>query len=156
MRETFKGNLGRWKRGSNFWRIFPKTHSSCLLELLCYAQGTREGSFARTRNSTQYTVPFTTFRVPSTVLRYGGVEFWCFLLADLSVGVQTAARAPISPLLCRCSQITRRKVSLADGQGRAQRRTQVNRQEQNPQKEGLKKIFYFSKSCCSNQHWESF
>ena len=33
------------------------------------------------------------------MLRYGGVEFWCFLLADLSVGVQTAARAPFCPSL---------------------------------------------------------
>jgi len=82
------------------------------------------------REKRHNTVPFTTFRVPSTVLRYGGVEFWCFLLADLSVGVQTAARAPICPLLCRYSQIARGKVSLADGQGCAQRRTQVNRLEQ--------------------------
>ena len=72
----------------------------------------------------------STFRVPFTVLRYEGAEFWCFSLADLSVGVQTAARAPICPLRCRCSQVTRRKVSLADGQGRTERRTQVNRQEQ--------------------------
>jgi len=50
----------------------------------------------------------STFRVPFTVLRYEGVEFWCFLLADLSVGVQMAARAPICSLLCRCSQITER------------------------------------------------
>jgi len=48
---------------------------------------------------------FASVGVPSTVLRYGGVKFWCFLLADLSVGVQTAARAPICPLLCRYSQI---------------------------------------------------
>jgi len=26
-------------------------------------------------------------------------SFWCFLLADLSVGVQTAARAPFCPSL---------------------------------------------------------
>ena len=41
---------------------------------------------------------FTTFRVPYAVLRDGGEQFWCFLLADLSVGVQTAARAPFCPL----------------------------------------------------------
>ena len=120
----------RSKQGSDFWQIFPRTHSSCLLEPWGYAQGTREGSFTWTKKSTQYIVHFTTFRVPSTVLRYGGVEFWCSLLADLSVGVQTAARAPICPLLCRCSQVTRRKVSLADEQGRTERRTQVNRKEQ--------------------------
>jgi len=72
---------------------------------------------------------FTTFRVPFTVLRYESAEFWCFLLADLSVGVQTAARAPICSLLCRCSRITEKGVSLVDGQGRTERRTQVNRQE---------------------------
>ena len=127
---ALKGFWSVRSRGSNFWQIFHITHSSCLFEPWGYAQGTREGSFARTRNSTQYTVHFTTFRVPSTVLRYGGVEFWCSLLADLSIGVQTAARAPICPLLCRCSQVTRRKVSLADGQGRKERRTQVNRPEQ--------------------------
>ena len=47
---------------------------------------------------TQDTVLFTTFRVPYAVLRYGGAQFWCFLLVDLSVGVQTAARAPFCPL----------------------------------------------------------
>ena len=64
---------------------FPRTQSSCLLESWGYAQGNRERLFARRRKYTQYTVPFTTFRVPFTVLRYGGAEFWCFLLADLSV-----------------------------------------------------------------------
>ena len=34
----------------------------------------------------------------------GWTVFWCFLLADLSVGVQTAARAPLCPLFCRNSQ----------------------------------------------------
>ena len=41
---------------------------------------------------------FKTFRVPYAVLRDGGAQFWCFLLADLSVGVQTAAKAPFCPL----------------------------------------------------------
>ena len=50
----------------------------------------------------------TTFRASFTMLRYEGAKFWCFLLADLSVGVQTAARAPICSLLCRCSQITKK------------------------------------------------
>ena len=41
--------------------------------------------------------------------------FWCFLLADLSVGVQTGARAPLCPLFCRNSQEISGKESLADG-----------------------------------------
>jgi len=57
-------------------------------------KGLEERLFARARIYTQYTILFTTFRVPYAVLRYGGAQFWCFLLADLSVGVQTAARAP--------------------------------------------------------------
>ena len=62
-----------------------------------------------------YTVSFTTCRVPYAVLRYVGGQFWCFLLADLSVGVQTAARAPLCPLFCRNSQAISGKESLADG-----------------------------------------
>jgi len=87
------------ERGLELLANFPRIHSSCLLESGGYAQGTRERLFARRRKYTQYIVLFTTFRVPSTVLRYGGVEFWCFLLADLSVGVQTAARVPFCPSL---------------------------------------------------------
>ena len=64
---------------------------------------------------TQYTVHFTTFRVPYAVLRDVGEQFWCFLLADLSVGVQTAARAPLCPLFCRNPKVTSGKESLADG-----------------------------------------
>ena len=64
---------------------------------------------------TQYTVLFTTFGVPYAVLRYGGAQFWCFLLADLSVGVQTAARAPLCLLFCRNPQAISGKESLADG-----------------------------------------
>ena len=45
----------------------------------------------------------------------GWTVFWCFLLADLSVGVQTAARAPLCPLFCRNSQAISGKESLADG-----------------------------------------
>jgi len=40
----------------------------------------------------------------------------------LSVGVQTAARAPLCPLFCRNPQVTSGKESLADGWGRARRR----------------------------------
>ena len=69
----------------------------------------------REKTHTQYTVLFTTFRVPYAVLRDGGAQFWCFLLADLSVRVQTAARAPLCPLFCRNRQVTSGKESLADG-----------------------------------------
>ena len=67
-----------------------------LLARSCRAthKGLERRLFARARIHTQYTVLLTTFRVPYAVLRYGGAQFWCFLLADLSVGVQTAARAP--------------------------------------------------------------
>ena len=41
-------------------------------------------------------------------------SFWCFLLADLSVGVHTAARAPLCPLFCRNSRATSGKESPAD------------------------------------------
>jgi len=61
-------------------------------------KGLEKRLFAKARIYTQYTVLFTTFRVPYAVLRYGGAKFWCFLLADLSVGVQTATRAPFCPL----------------------------------------------------------
>ena len=47
--------------------------------------------------------------------RRGWTVFWCFLLADLSVGVHTAARAPLCPLFCRSPQVTSGKESLADG-----------------------------------------
>ena len=88
--------------------------SSCLLVLQGYVQVAGEYLCLRERTHTQYTVHFTTFRVPSTVLRYGGAEFWCFLLADLSVGVQTAARAPLYPLFCRIPQVTSGEETLAD------------------------------------------
>ena len=79
---------------------FPRTRSSCLLESRGYAQGTRERGCLPKRENRHYTqFLLTTFRVPFTVLRYGGVEFWCFLPADLTVGVQTAARAPFCPSL---------------------------------------------------------
>ena len=58
---------------------------------------------------------FTTFRVPYAVLGDVGGQFWCFLLADLSVGVHTAARAPLCPLFCRNPQATSGKESLGDG-----------------------------------------
>jgi len=78
-------------------------------------KGLEKRLFARERTYTQYTVLFTTFGVAHAVLRYGGAQFWCFLLADLSVGVQTAARAPLCPLFCRNPQVTSEKESLADG-----------------------------------------
>ena len=62
-----------------------------------------------------YTVPLPPFRVPHAVLRYVGGQFsWCFLLADLSVGVQTAARAPLCPLFAGNLQAFSGKESLAD------------------------------------------
>ena len=90
--------------------------SSCLLVL--QQLRTRDwGIFLpeRENTDTQYTVIFTTFRVPYAVLRDGGEQFWCFLLVDLSVGVQTAARAPLCPLFCRNTQAISGKESLADG-----------------------------------------
>ena len=86
------------------------------LWLLARASGLRtsdRGIFLPEGDNTQ--IFFTTFRVPYAVLRYGGEQFWCFLLADLSVGVQTAARAPLCPLFCRISRVTRGKETLADG-----------------------------------------
>ena len=63
--------------------------SSCLLVLQGYEQGTGEYFFLRERTQTHNTQLFlTTFRVPYAVLRDGGEQFWCFLLADFSVGVQ--------------------------------------------------------------------
>ena len=89
--------------------------SSCLLVLQGYVQATGEYLCLRERTHTQYTVHFTTFRVPYAVLRDVGEQFWCFLLADLSVGVQTAARAPLYPLFCRIPQVTSGEETLADG-----------------------------------------
>ena len=83
------------------------------------------GSIFAWKREHRYTVHsyfLTTFRVPYAVLRDVGEQFWCFLLADLSVGVQTAARAPLCPLFCRKPQVTSGKESLADGWGRARRR----------------------------------
>ena len=97
--------------------------SSCLLVLQGYEQGTGEYFCLRERTQTHNTQLFlTTFRAPYAVLRDGGEEFWCFLLADLSVGVQTAARAPLCPLFCRNPRAISGKESLADGRGRARRR----------------------------------
>ena len=90
--------------------------SSCLLVLQGYEQGTGEYFCLRERTQIHNTQLFlTTFRVPYAVLRDGGEQFWCFLLADLSVGVQTAARAPLCPLFCRNPQAISGKESLVDG-----------------------------------------
>jgi len=90
--------------------------SSCLLVLQGYEQGTGEYFCLRERTQTENTQLFlTTFRVPHVVLRNGGEQFWCFLLVDLSVGVQMAARAPLCPLFCRYPQAISGKESLADG-----------------------------------------
>ena len=89
--------------------------SSSLLVLQGYVQGTGEYLCLRKITHTQYIVLFTTFRVSYAVLRDVGEQFWCFLLADLSVGVQTAARVPLCPLFCRNPQVTSGKESLVDG-----------------------------------------
>ena len=89
--------------------------SSCLLVLQGYEQGTGEYFCLRERTQTHNTqLFFTTFRVPYAVLRYVGGQFWCFLLADLSVGVQTAARAPLCPLFAGKLQAFSEKETLAD------------------------------------------
>ena len=102
------------ERGFELLANLPEL-SSCLLVLQGYEQGTGEYFCLRENTDTQYAVIFTTFRVPYAVLRDGGDQLWCFLLADLSVVVQTAARAPLCPLFCRNPQRTRGKESLADG-----------------------------------------
>ena len=102
------------ERGFELLADLPKL-SSCLLVLQGNAQVIGEYLFLRERTHTQYTVHFTTFRVPYAVLRDVGEQFWCFLLADLSVGVQTAARAPLCPLFCMIPQVTSGKETLADG-----------------------------------------
>ena len=90
--------------------------SSCLLVLQGYEQGTGKYFCLKDRTQTHNTQSFlTTFRVPHAVLRDRGEQFWCFLLADLSVGVQTAARVPLCPFFCRSTQAISGKVSLADG-----------------------------------------
>jgi len=126
---ALKGFFERLKRGSDFWQTFPEHTLVACLNLEVTDKGLEKDRLPEpeTTHNTQF---ISTFRVPYTVPRYEGAEFWCFSLADLSVGVQTAARAPICPLLCRGSQVTGRKVSLADGQDRTERRTQVNRPEQ--------------------------
>ena len=104
--------------------------SSCLLVLQGYGQGIGEYLCPRERTQTHNTqLFFTTFRVPYAVLRDGGEQFWCFLLANLSVGVETAARAPLCPLFCRNPQVTSGKESLADGRGHHED-VPVNRTEQ--------------------------
>ena len=80
------------ERGFELLANLPEL-SSCLLVRQGYGQGTEE--YFCLHNTQLF---LTTFRVPHAVLRDGGEQFWCFLLADLSVGVQTAARAPLYPL----------------------------------------------------------
>ena len=88
--------------------------SSCLLVLRWLRTRAWE-IFLPERENTDTQLFLTTFRVPYAVLIDVGEQFWCFLLADLSVGVQTAARAPLCPLFCRNPQVTSGKESLADG-----------------------------------------
>ena len=107
------------------FELLANLPENSLVACSCLRLGTRDWGkiFAWGRKHTHiYTVLLTTFRVPYAVLRDVGEQFWCFLLADLSVGVQTAARAPLCPLFCRNPQVTSGKESLADGWGRARRR----------------------------------
>ena len=73
--------------------------SGCLPVLQGYVQVTGEYLCLKERTHTQYTVIF--YHLQSAIrgaqIR-GWTVFWCFLLADLSVGVHTAARAPFCPL----------------------------------------------------------
>ena len=94
---------------------FTRELSSCLLVLEVTDKGLGKDLCLREKTYTQHTVLYTTFRVPYAVLKYGGAQFWCFLLADLSVGVQTTARAPLLSSFCRNPQVTSGKESLADG-----------------------------------------
>jgi len=73
------------ERGFELLANLPEL-SSCLLVLQGYGQGTGEYFCLRGRTQTHNTqLFFTTFRVPYAVLSDGGEQFWCFLLADLSV-----------------------------------------------------------------------
>ena len=89
------GNVGN---GVGTFGKFTRELSSCLLVLEVTDKGLGKDLCLREKTYTEHTVLYTTFKVPYAVLRYGGAQFWCFLLADLSVGVQTAARAPFCPL----------------------------------------------------------
>ena len=82
-----------------FGKFFPEHTLVVCSSPQATHKGLEKDCLLEPENSTQY-----------TVLRYEGAEFWCFSLADLSVGVQMAVRAPICSLLCRCSQITGKGV----------------------------------------------
>ena len=104
-------NVG--KRVGTFGKL-TRELSRCLLVLQGYVQVTGEYFCLKETTHTHIHSSFTTFRVPYALRDVGG-QFWCFLLADLSVGVHTAARAPLCPLFCRNPQVTSGKESLADG-----------------------------------------
>ena len=89
------GNVGN---GVGTFGKFTRELSSCLLVLQGYVQVTGEYFYPKETHTHIYIVLFITFRVPYAVLRDVGGQFWCFLLADLSVEVHTAARAPLCPL----------------------------------------------------------
>ena len=113
------GSLNSVENVGNGVRTFGKIYHNSLVACSCLEvtyKGLGKDLCLKEKTYTQYTVLFTTFRVPYAVLRDGGAQFWCFLLADLSVGVQTAARASLCPLFCRNPQVTNGKDSLADGE----------------------------------------
>ena len=75
--------------------------SSCLLVLQGYVQVTGEYFCLKetTHTYTQLFYHLQSATCGAQTRRW--TVFWCFLLADLSVGVHTAARAPLCPLFCR-------------------------------------------------------
>jgi len=116
-----KGALDVWEKGE-----VSVSHTQTLVVLLThplYAQAIREESIS-------YPVIWPPSEHPFTVFRYGGVSLWCFSLADLIVGVQTAARAPLCPLLFRYSQTEQNEGALAREDKPRTKTTLVNRREQ--------------------------
>jgi len=89
---------------------------SCLFVLEGYVQVTGKYFCLKRDNTHTYTQFFLPPSECHTRCSETWVDsFWCFLLADLSVGVHTAARAPLCPLFCRNPQVTSGKETLADG-----------------------------------------
>ncbi len=104
-----KGARGIWDKDPSFDLILAVSHTQALVVLLThplYAQAIRA-------KSTSYSVIWPPSEHPFTVFRYGGVSLWCFSLADLIVGVQTAAGVPLCPLLFSYSQMEQNKGTLA-------------------------------------------
>ena len=77
------GSLNSAENVGNTVGSFGKFSQNTLQLLARSREATHKGLekrlFARVRIYTQYTVLFTTFRVPYAVLRYGGAQFLVFL-----------------------------------------------------------------------------